>query len=83
MEELNGRAEAELQALRAEQTEAAQKHLANESKRVAGEELGRVAREIAELKNVIAELEEELRKLQKDSYDFVRREARRALEALR
>ena len=27
--------------------------------------------------------EEELRKLQKDSYDFVRREARRALEALR
>ena len=59
MEELNGRAEAELSALRDEQTELAKRHLASESKRVASEESARVASEIAQLRTVIGELEAE------------------------
>ena len=59
MEDLNSRAESELNALKDEQADLARRHLASESKRVASEEVARVGREMSEFKSVIAELEVE------------------------
>ena len=59
MEELNGRAEKELRLLKEEQEEAARRHLASESKRVATEELTRVSREMTEVQGLCRELEAE------------------------
>ena len=59
MEELNTRAEGELDTLKGEQEEIARRHLQAESKRVAEEEMSRVASEMAQLKGLIGELEEE------------------------